>query len=139
MDAKKNSVQTDKRRQSYQTVYLPQSHRVTPLPLPIQVGEIFLCPFLINSPTRFARRGIKERRLSKCEVNIFIWHLFVLRIQWNANNFVRFAKHKTSSNWFFFPMCSAWSQMSEIGTSKNGTLFCSVFQTERSVFGCLLQ
>jgi hypothetical protein len=22
------------------------------------VGEIFLCPFLINSPTRFARRGI---------------------------------------------------------------------------------
>jgi hypothetical protein len=30
---------------------------VTPLPLPIRVGEIFLCPFLINSPTRFARRG----------------------------------------------------------------------------------
>ena len=29
MDAKKNSAQTDERRQSYQTVYLPQSHRVT--------------------------------------------------------------------------------------------------------------
>jgi hypothetical protein len=36
-----------------------QSHRVTPLLLPIRVGEIFVCPFLINSPTRFARRGIK--------------------------------------------------------------------------------
>ena len=35
-----------------------QSHRVTPLPLPIRVGEIFLCQFSINSPTRFARRGI---------------------------------------------------------------------------------
>jgi hypothetical protein len=35
-----------------------QSHIVTPLPLLIWVGEIFLCPFLINSPTRFAHRGI---------------------------------------------------------------------------------
>ena len=37
-----------------------QSDRVTPLPLPIRVGENFLCPFSINSPTRFARRGIKQ-------------------------------------------------------------------------------
>jgi hypothetical protein len=34
------------------------AHRVTPLPLPIRVGEFLLCPFLINSPTGFARRGI---------------------------------------------------------------------------------
>ena len=31
---------------------------VTTYPLPIWVGEIFICPFLINSPTRFALRGI---------------------------------------------------------------------------------
>jgi hypothetical protein len=29
------------------------------------VGEIFLCPFLINSPTRFARRGIKYLNSNK--------------------------------------------------------------------------
>ena len=43
-----------------------QSHRVTPLPLPIRVGESFLCPFLINSPTRFARRGINKKTHSYC-------------------------------------------------------------------------
>ena len=35
-----------------------QSHRVTTFALPIWVGEIILSPFLINSPTHFARRGI---------------------------------------------------------------------------------
>ena len=44
----------------------PQSHRVTEWQsdkhsrvLSIWVGEIFLCLISINSPTRFARRGIK--------------------------------------------------------------------------------
>ena len=51
-------AQTDERQQRYFTLYCTQSDRVTPLPLPIRVGEILLCPFLINSPTRFARRGL---------------------------------------------------------------------------------
>ena len=38
----------------------PQSHR-HPRVLSIWVGEIFLCLISINSPTRFACRGIKRK------------------------------------------------------------------------------
>ena len=58
MDANKNPP---KRMKGGRDITAFIAHRVTPLPLPIQVGEIFLCPFLINSPTRFARRGIRHQ------------------------------------------------------------------------------
>ena len=44
----------------------PESPKVS-----IRVGEIFLCRNLINSPTRFARRGIKLRHMTKITCGIF--------------------------------------------------------------------
>ena len=41
-----------------QRVIEPLSDRVTPLPLPMVGGEIFLMPIKKNSDTRFASRGI---------------------------------------------------------------------------------
>ena len=54
-----------------------ESHRVTPFPHPIPVGEILLCPFLINSPTRFA-----------------LWGIIVLLL---CNNW-----SQTAKEWYFF-------------------------------------
>ena len=47
-----------------------QSHRVTTFPLPIWVGEILLCPFLINSPTGFACRGMNGETLTLIGDNV---------------------------------------------------------------------
>ena len=57
----------------YYTVYCWQSHRVTQPPLPMQVGEIFLWPFLINFPTSLARWGIKSNTVDFWKLDV--WNL----------------------------------------------------------------
>ena len=67
-----------------------QSDRVTPLPLPIRVDEIFLCPFSINSPTRFARRGIRWNLCGKFQAPLrllLIWGIIYILGYLHVTNF----------------------------------------------------